>query len=151
MTLQWNIETDLTTNSYMKNYLDIAVHDAALALDDEELSRGYVVFVQDVAEENFRQSLMFHLRLNYDLSPLEDSFFQDPVEIKLLEFFDDATIDPETGEPISFPYVYHNEEYQIIDVLRGPGVVAVIEVQSPRYFRGEGMTIRKASVYEYVF
>ena len=151
MTLQWNLETDLTSNHYIKNYLDLAVHDAAIAIVEEELSKGYIVFDQEQAEKNFKQSLMHHLNLNENLSPQEHSFFQDQIDVKLLEFYDDQTVDPRTGDLMTFPYVYENAEYEIIEVLNGPSVVAVIEVQSPRYFRGEGTTIRKASVYEYVF
>lgn len=151
LTLQLNIDTDLTSTRQLKNYLELAVHDAALALDEEQLTKGNFVFDQVQAEEHLKESLKFHLRLDENLIPLEASFFKHPIEIKYLGFLDQNTIDPsDSTTTISFPYTYSNSRYQLMEKVNGPSVIVVLETISPRYFLGTGRVIRQAVVYEYI-
>jgi len=148
--MQWNLDADRTGTRQLKNSLEMAVHDASLALDESQLGEGFIVFDQTQARAYFRDSLMYHLTLDNHLTPLDSAFFQDPIDIKLLTFIDDKTIDPNNpAQTITFPYVYTHSEYDIVDILYGPSVVAVIETKSPRYFSGDKTLIRQAAVYEY--
>jgi len=150
--LQWNLDSDKTATRQLKNALELAVHDASLALDETQLSQGYIVFDQAQAELNFRQSLSYNLKLNNDLTPVSGSFYKQPFKIDLLQYFDDKTPDPNNpSKTISFPYVYSNAKYDVLEVLNGPCVVAVVETKSPRYFKGTPTLIRQAAVYEYKY
>lgn len=150
MIIQWNLDADKTGTRQLKNSLELAVHDASLALDEAQLGQGFIVFDQAQAEINFEESLQYHLKLNETLTPTTDSFYQSQVEVKLLKYFDDKTEDPNNpGTTITFPYTYTNAEYDIVDVLHGPSIVAVIETKSPRYFVGPDTVLRQAAVYEY--
>ncbi|MDO6657431.1 peptidase M23 [Anaerobacillus sp. 1_MG-2023] len=145
MMMQYNLDSDRTSTRQMKNGLELAVHDAALALDNSQLSQGKVVFDEWEAVENFKASLEANLDLEsgagYVYFPKESSYYQDPFYVEHLEFIDD--------EDGSFPQVYSNPKYDILDTLNGPSIIAVVSTKSPRYFAGEGITIRKSVVYEY--
>lgn len=151
MVIQFTLDADKTATRQLKNSLELAVHDSSLAIDETQMSQGYIVFDQRQAKINFRESLMYHLKLDSSYTPVVGSFYQKPFQVKLLEFIDDKTPDPNNpGQTITFPYVYTNSAYNIVDVLNGPCVVAVIETTSPRYFVGDSTTIRQAAVYEYI-
>ncbi|MBF0706731.1 peptidase M23 (plasmid) [Alkalihalobacillus hwajinpoensis] len=145
MIMQYNLDSDRTSTRQMKNGLELAVHDAALALDNSQLSQGKVVFDQWEAVENFKASLEANLALEsgagYVYFPKESSYYQEPFYVEHLEFIDD--------DDGSFPQVYSNPKYDILDTLNGPSIIAVVSTKSPRYFAGEGITIRKSVVYEY--
>ncbi len=150
--IQWNLDSDKTATRQIKNTLELAVHDASLALDESQLSQGYIVFDQVQARTNFEESLKYHLKLDNNLIPISNSFYQHEIKIKHLEYIDDRTVDPSNPpQLVSFPYVYQNSKYDIVDVLDGPSVIAVLETRSPRYFAGNSITIRQAAVYEYKF
>ncbi|WP_066412849.1 hypothetical protein [Sutcliffiella cohnii] len=150
MNIQFNLDADKTATRQIKNSLELAVHDASLAVDENQLGKGFIVFDQGQAEIYFKDSLMFHLDLDSELVPNNDSFYEHPFELKLLQFVDDKTEDPNNpGQTITFPYIYTDSLYDIVEVLYGPSVIAVIETTSPRYFSGDGITIRQAAVYEY--
>lgn len=148
--MQWNLDADKTATRQLKNSLEIAVHDASLAIDESELIQGLLVFDEPQGTSNFKESLKYHLQLDDNLKPLPDSFYKNPFVIKKLVYIDEKTIDPNTGNPVRFPYVYENTIYDVVDVLDGPSVIAIVETTSPRYFRGDAITIRQASVYEYI-
>jgi len=155
MTMQFNLDSDRTTTRQLKNSLELAIHDASLAIDENQMSQGYIVFDQVQAKQNFDESFLYHLNLqkvnDTIYQPSSNSFYQNSFEIKLLHYIDDRTPDPNNpGEYITFPFTYTNATYDIVDVLNGPSIVAVVETVSPRYFRGSGNTIRQASVYEYL-
>ncbi|WP_078557025.1 peptidase M23 [Bacillus alkalicellulosilyticus] len=146
MFMQFNLDSDRTANRQIKNALELAVHDAALALDESHLISGQIVFDQGRAMDNFKTSLETSLRVEasgegFIYSPLEESRYQNEMYIEHIEFFDDSNS--------LFPFSYNNPDYNIIETLQGPGVVAVLTTVSPRYFRGNGMIIRKTVVYEY--
>ncbi|WP_307794966.1 peptidase M23 [Alkalihalobacillus sp. BA299] len=151
MIIQYNLDADKTATRQLKNTLELAIHDASLAIDENQISQGFVVFDQGQAEINFKESMMYHLRLDSNYVPVANSFYQNAFKIKVLEFIDDQTPDPNNpGQNITFPYVYTNSTYDIVDVLNGPSIIAVVETISPRYFTGNGNTIRQAAIYEYV-
>jgi hypothetical protein len=151
MTIQYNLDADKTATRQLKNTLELAVHDASLAIDESQISEGYVVFDQLQAEMNFKESMMYHLKLDTKYTPTANTFYQNAFEIKVLEFIDDQTPDPNNpGQTITFPYVYTNSTYDVVDVLNGPSIIAVVETVSPRYFSGNGNTIRQAAIYEYL-
>ncbi|MBU8908052.1 peptidase M23 [Desertibacillus haloalkaliphilus] len=159
MTLQWNIETDMTSTRYLKNYGEIAVHDAALLIDQKEMSNGYLVFYKEngnhLGEEYLHESLKYHLRLDDNLVPEENSFFQHEVKIAHLQFIDDKTSDSVCNQTnadgyVRFPCTYDAPEFDFKQTLRGPSVVLILETEGPRYFRGESIMIRQAAVYEYL-
>lgn len=142
MAMQINFDMDMNATRRMKDSLELAVHDAALAIDKTKMSQGQIVFERTKAEENLRQSLQQNLLLSSSLEPLTGSFLQAPVEIKVLEYYDD-----DSG--MLFPFNYSNPTYEILDTIDGPAIVVVIETTSPRYFSGTPMTIRQSVVYEY--
>lgn len=145
MAMQFNLDADRTSSRQIKNALELAVHDAALALDESQLSQGRIVFDQVQAFQNFKASLETNLYLQssvgYLYSPITGSFYQEDIILEHIEYIDDSNS--------TFPKVYNNPNYDIVDMLNGPSIVAVISTKSPRYFAGEGIVIRKAVVYEY--
>ncbi|MGG1594795.1 peptidase M23 [Terribacillus saccharophilus] len=145
LSMQYNLEADRTANRQVKNALELAVHDAALALDEAQLAQGNIVFDQVQARDNFNQSLVNNLELksssNKFFEPEADSYYQDEFVLESIEFLDDSNA--------TFPMDYNNNQYNIVERVNGPSIVAVLSTKSPRYFRGEGINIRKAVVYEY--
>lgn len=148
--MQYNMDSDSTATRQLRNAMEIGVHDASLALDESQLANGYIVFDQVQATAHFKKALETQLKLSPDLKPLPNTYYQHPFKIKQLLFFDDKTPDPNNpGKTITFPYVYQNAQYNVLEVLDGPSVLAVVQTTSPRYFNGRGQLIRQASVYEY--
>lgn len=146
VTMQYNIDADKTSTRQIKNALELAVHDAALALDESQLYQGgKIVFDQAQALDNLKVSLNTNLKLTssggYYYIPQQTSFYKEDLFIEHIEFIDDSNA--------TFPMPYTNATYNILDTLNGPSIVAVLTTKSPRYFTGEGITIRKAVVYEY--
>lgn len=146
MTLQYNMDADRTATRQIKNALELAVHDASLALDQTQFSQGEIVFDQARALENLKLSLNSNLKLSsaggYYYIPEANSFYQEDIYLDHIEFIDDSNS--------TFPRTYSNPTYDIVDTLNGPSIVAVLATKSPRYFAGEGIIIRKAVVYEYL-
>jgi hypothetical protein len=155
MKMQLNLEIDQTSTRVLKEGLEIAVHDAALALDETELAQGHIVFDQTRALDNLKRSLEANLSVTSTdgrtYQPASHSFFQSPITIVHVEFIDEQTPDPAspTGK-VQFPYIYDNPDYEIVDVLNGPSVIVLAKTMSPRYFSDVPMEIRRAAVYEYV-
>lgn len=142
--MQINLDVDRTTNRYIKEALEFAVHDASLAIDKVQLGDGLIVFDTIQAQKQFLDTLRRNLKLDNSLHPNSNSFLTEPVKIVYFELIDDST------PGVTFPdYVYSNPTYQILDEIDGPAVVAVIETKGPRYFAGSPITIRRAAVYEY--
>jgi hypothetical protein len=144
--MQFNLDSDKTATRVVKNGLEIAVHDAALAVSPSDLSQGRIIFDQNTAIDNLKKSLESNLRLTsgagYVYSPDSDSFFKKDLYIVDLEFIDDSVT-------TSYPYTYTNPNYDIIEQVNGPSVIAVMTTESPRWFIGNSITIRQAAVYEY--
>ncbi|MGE6755950.1 peptidase M23 [Rossellomorea sp. NPDC071047] len=143
MTIQTNLDTDKTATRQLKNAVELAAHDASLAIDSSQLANGKLVFNQVKAADNLKKSLQFHLKLDSNYNPLTNSLYQDKVTIEHIEFIDDSMA--------TFPFTYYNSDYDIVDTLDGPSIVVVISTPSPRYFAGDKIPIRQAAVYEYKF
>jgi hypothetical protein len=144
--MQFNLDADKTATRNVKNGLEIAVHDAGLAVSPTDLSQGRIIFDQNTAIENLKKSLEDNLRLTsgagYVYSPNSDSFFKNDLYLVDLEFIDDSVT-------TTYPYTYTNPNYDIIEQVNGPSVIAVLTTESPRWFKGDSTTIRQAAVYEY--
>lgn len=144
--LQFNLDADTTATRQLKNGIELAVHDAALAVSPTEMAQGKIIFDQPTAINNLKNSLDSNLNLSsstgYVYTPNSSSFFQNDLKIVDLEFIDDSVT-------TTYPYTYSNPTYNIMEQVTGPCVIAVITTESPRWFVGSSSTIRQAAVYEY--
>lgn len=104
------------TVHYLKEDLEIATHDAALEIDQTELSNGRIVFVPDRAESTFRNSFEKNSRLS-----------SSDYEIVDIQFFDESTV---SNFPQSFNSSHANFSTQIL----GPTVLAFVKVKRDAYF-----------------
>lgn len=144
--MQFNLDADKTATRQLKNSIELAVHDAALAIDSASIIQGKIFFDQNLAIQNLKASLEANLNLTsnagYVYTPNEGSFYQHEVYLLHLEFIDDSI-------PHTYPFTYINEDYNIMETVMGPSVVAVLSTESPKWFKGNQTYIRQASVYEY--
>ncbi|RHW35958.1 peptidase M23 [Neobacillus notoginsengisoli] len=146
MQMQYNLDADKTATRQLKNAIELAVHDAALAVSPLEMAEGRIVFEQSKAIDNLKLSLEENLKIEsaggFVYSPKSNSFYKQDLYISHLEFVDDSIT-------MSYPYTYVNQDYDILETLDGPSVIAVITTESPRWFNGGTSYIRQAAVYEY--
>lgn len=110
--------------SLLKDAGNFAVHDAALQLDDRQLSEGRIRIDEDQAYAVFTETLARNLGLNGTLEPMAGSRLHSRVRILKFDIVDG-------GAGIVFPYVYEDSEFGIVKLLQGPSVVAVIETEHP--------------------
>lgn len=145
-TIQFNLDADKTATRQIKNALELAVHDAALAISDLDLSSGRFIFDRNQAIENFKYSIEQNLKVEsnagFIYTPLENSFFKEPLYVSHFDVIDDTVT-------LTYPYVYINDQFNIVETIDGPSIIAVMVTESPRYFVGEPIAIRQAAVYEY--
>jgi hypothetical protein len=118
-----NQEWDVV-RSMLKDANNIAVHDAAQAINELELSRGRLLIDPEEAYDIYRESLEKNLGLNDDLTPAAGSRLHNG--IRILEF---TVLDEASG--IHFPLLYEDSTYGITQYIQGPSVVAVIETEHP--------------------
>lgn len=116
MLLNFDLSTKAQTLHYLKEDLEIAAHDAALEIDDDELATGKIVFDQSEAMTSFRNSLERNSHL--------DSTDYEIVEIN---FFDHSTVE-------SFPYEFTSDDVGFSDVIESPTVIAFVETKRNAYF-----------------
>ncbi|MEI2356698.1 peptidase M23 [Mesobacillus zeae] len=144
--MQFNLDSDKTATRQVKNGLELAVHDAALAVSPSEIGEGKVVFEQDRAINNLKSSLEENLKISssggFVYTPNEGSFFKNDLFISHIEFIDDSVTR-------TYPYTYVNDKYEIMETVDGPSIIAVMTTESPRWFNGGTTFIRQAAVYEY--
>ncbi|MGE8081328.1 peptidase M23 [Peribacillus loiseleuriae] len=143
MVMQTNYDSDETATRRLHNGLELAVHDAALHILPAELTEGKIVFDQDVAAQVLKQTFEENLLLDLTLHPEKESFFTNPIKLVYLEYIDHST------RPTGYPFNYFNTEYNLLEVVNGPSIVAVVETTSPRHFLGDPIILRQAVVYEY--
>jgi hypothetical protein len=107
----------------------------------ESLNAGTILLPENAAFQAYKESLEENLGLDEMLQPKPGS----PVlsQIRILHF---EVIDEHSGR--QFPFLYENSEYHLAKYLRGPAVVAVIEMDFPRIQTFQ-FTIRVPSIYEY--
>lgn len=154
---QIDYEQDQTATRYLKDGLEIAVHDAAMMLDVNQFSEGEIVFNQLLADEVFK--LSFEKNMNVEMnsvasfaggafSPTDQSFFKETIDIIHVEFIDETT-QPGAIYPCVYGVSCGLDVYDIVETIDGPSLVVVAETKSPRAFSQTEKIIRQAVVYEY--
>jgi murein DD-endopeptidase MepM/ murein hydrolase activator NlpD len=116
MIINHDISTRAQTLHYLKEDLEIAVHDAALEIDQSELANGRIVFQQSKAMEVFRKSF----EKNSGLSSSD-------YEIVEIAFLDHSTVS-------SFPFTYRASSVEFEDVFVAPTMIAFIKASPSAYF-----------------
>ena len=116
------MNNDLTTRAqtlhYLKEDLEIAVHDAALEVDTSEFAKQRIVFDQPRAMTTLRNSF----EKNSQLTSLD-------YEIIDVKFFDHSTVS-------TFPVTYSASGTSFDDIFNSPTVVALVRTSSDAYFTG---------------
>ncbi|WP_374717751.1 peptidase M23 [Neobacillus sp.] len=144
--MQFNLDADKTATRQVKNAIELAVHDATLAVTPASLAEGKIVFDRNAALSNLKKSLEHSLNVKssdgYLYTPNPNSFFKKNLQVVSLEYIDDSV-------PRTYPFVYSNPRYKIIENIDGPCIIAVITTESPRWFKGSTTYIKQAAVYEY--
>lgn len=126
-----NQSTYSRSTMYLKEDLDIAVHDASLALDLQSLSEGILKFNEAKAIENFNKSIY----LNTDMG-VEDFIVID------FQFFDHSNT--------TFPIEYEPSNVNFKDVFYSPTIVAIIETDTQKFFtNAEYNPVRNVASYSY--
>ncbi|HET7628051.1 MAG TPA: hypothetical protein VFK44_06630 [Bacillales bacterium] len=152
MVWQMNTIADADASKYLKEDLEIAVHDAAMCIDYRKLAEGIIIFDKKRAKQAFLDSLAANSHMkpvhasSLDMHPKPGSFFQDAFKVVTFDIIDDSHPDVD-----GFPYSYHHPLYDMDIVYDGPTIVAVVETYGPRYFSGEKSVIRRAASYSYQF
>lgn len=145
--IQMNVMADAEGSKYLKEDLELAVHDAGMCLDKSQLANGKIVFDQKMAYNAFVKSLEVNAHLKMvspglkNIDPTNRSFFQNAFKVVTFKVIDDSNAD--------FPYTYHHPLYDLDMRYDGPTIVAVIETYGPRYFSGRKRLIRRAASYTY--
>jgi len=154
--IQFNLDADKTATRQMKNALEIATHDAALAVDPISFSNGKIIFqngetvngnlLPNNALENFKKSIESNLNVSssggYLYTPTSNSFFKNNLSLVELIYLDDRV-------DRTYPFTYSHPEYDFTQNIDGPSVIAIMITESPRWFVGGTTVIRQAAVYEY--
>ena len=131
MVMNLKLTSFSNSGKYLKEDLEIAVHNAALAIDQIELSNGVLVFDQKKARELFDSS--FQKNTGFKKS-----------DYKVIEFkaFDESNS--------KLPLKYEASTVNFKDTFNNPTVVAVVEVKAEAYLgANQDATVRKAASYTY--
>ena len=116
MLLNAEIQSRASTLQYMKEDLEIAVHDAALQVDSAHLSSGKVIFKEEEALNVFKQSF----EKNSGLSSAD-------YEITEIAFLDHSTVS-------NFPTTYTADTVDYEETFYGPTIVAFLKTSPSKYF-----------------
>lgn len=155
--LQVDYEQDQTATRYLKDGLEIAVHDAAMMLDVDAFVEGDIAFNQLLADQVFEMSFEKNMNVQMNsvssfaagtFTPNANSFFKDDIEIVYVEFIDNFT-NPSTTFPCVYGISCGTDVYDIVETIDGPSLVVVAQTKSPRAFSTNEKIIRQAVVYEY--
>jgi murein DD-endopeptidase MepM/ murein hydrolase activator NlpD len=146
MIISINISTYSNQSKFLKEDLEVAVHDASLKIDRDSLADGYIVFDEDNAVETFKETL----EINTGLREGED------YTISAFEFFDHAS--HESGfscENSSNPTYDYNFGSQTFTVTC-PTILAIVSYNSTNYITmpgdsTDGRNIVKGAAYSYEF
>lgn len=111
-----NLTTQAQTFHYLKEDLEVAVHDAALELKDSELSKGKIVFDQTKAKATITKSFEKNSELQAGKYKLEQ-----------IVFLDDSTVD-------SFPVTYTSPDGKYKDTFKAATIVAIVKGKKDVYF-----------------
>lgn len=119
LTISTNLSTLSRTSQYLKEDIEIAVHDASLQIDNEQLANGTLIFDHDKAYETFIESF----ELNTGLTNNKD--------YKIVEF---TALDHSNT---TFPIDYESNSSSFEDTFFYPTIIAVIETDTKMYFYTE--------------
>lgn len=154
--IQFNLDADKTATRQLKNALEIAVHDAALAIDPVSFSNGKIVFengetvngisLPNTALDNLKKSIESNLGVTsgagHVFKPTSTSFFKNDLYLVDLIYLDDRVAR-------TYPFTYSHPQYNFTQTIEGPSVIAIMTTESPRWFVGDMTPITQAAVYEY--
>lgn len=118
-----NQEWDMV-RGMLKDAGNIAVHDAAQALDQAVLADGKLVIDPAEAFAAFTEAVQLNLGLGVDLSPEAGSRLHHQVKVLKFEIIDESS-------GVTFPLLYEDSAYGITKYIQGPSVIAVIETAHP--------------------
>lgn len=141
---QFDNQTTSLAAIRLKNGLELALHDATMAVIEEEYANGYVVFDQPESEKLFRRTLVANLQLDEKLVPLDGTLFTTSMKYEL--YYADDRI---TGGV--YPYHYVDAFNNIDEWVYGPSIIGRITTANPlrRAILPETNLVRTA-VYEYL-
>lgn len=129
--LNMNLSTHARSTKYLKEDVELAVHDAAIELVEEELADGNIVFDVDEAKKRFKKSLETNTGMASD-------------EYKILDFtvYDDSNS--------TFPVEYKPSNLLFEDQFSSQTIVAAIETTTEKYFfSSKEQTVRRIASYSY--
>lgn len=126
MALQLDEERAMHLLFDLKYGLNRAVHAAAQQTDDALLARGIRAIDEAEAELVFLAYLQANLMLDGHNRPLPGSMLREPVEIVVFDVI---------NRDQAFPHHYRNADHDVELTLYGPGVVAIIRAEYPRFYR----------------
>ncbi|QQZ64653.1 hypothetical protein JI735_33945 (plasmid) [Paenibacillus sonchi] len=116
---EWDVQRSL-----LKDANNIAVHDAAQEISENDLFHGRLIIEPTTAFETFKTSLESNLGLDDSLDPKKGSRLHSAVKIKKFVILDESS-------GVSFPFLYEDSEFGITKYIQGPSVIAVIETAHP--------------------
>lgn len=115
LTVSTNLSTLARSTQYLKEDVEVAVHDASLQVDEEKLADGEIVVDETKALEEFKKSF----ELNTGIEP-------ENYEIVEFKIFDHSNS--------SFPVEYQSSEIDFKDTIIYPTVLAVVRTYTDKYF-----------------
>lgn len=113
--LSTNLSTYARSSSYLKEDMEIALHDASLQVDLEKLAEGLVVFNEDEVKKTFKESF----ELNTNLKSTD-------YEIIEFEIFDHSNS--------TFPVEYESTKTRFKDTFLYPTVLAIVKTKTNKFF-----------------
>lgn len=114
MFINHTIQTKAHTLHFLKEDLEVAVHDAALQTNNDEMRNGKIVFDQPLAIDTLQQSFQKNSKLSSDQYTLKE-----------IRFYDSST---------TFPVTFQSSVSDFSDVFFSPTIVAIIETSQNAYF-----------------
>ncbi|MBA2176833.1 M23 family metallopeptidase [Halobacillus locisalis] len=128
---QINTSAHARSLKYLKEDLEAAVHDASLAVDEEQLSNGVLVFDKDKALSNFKESLTKNTVLT-----------DEDYTVKLFKTFDNTDT--------TFPHTFTDSATGLTEEVLYPTVLVVIETETGKYFGGSDQKkVERVASYSY--
>ncbi|WP_281864831.1 M23 family metallopeptidase [Planomicrobium okeanokoites] len=116
MVMNHNLQTKAQTLHYLKEDLEVAAHDAALEISEEELASGKIIFDQTRAMTTFRNSFEKNSRLTTS-----------DYEIVEMHFFDENTVS-------SFPYEFTAAGVNFTENIDSPTLIALVKTSQNAYY-----------------
>lgn len=130
--LSTNISSQAQSSHYLKEDLEIAVHDATLEILDSELSKGRIVFDQQKAMNTFKTSF----EKNSGLTSEDYTIIE-------VAFLDDATV-------ARFPHTYISTFESHQASFARPSLIVIVETKRNAYFLNNSTeTFTKVASYSY--